>query len=470
MKRLPIVLTMLILAAFTFQSCEDMDDNAVPAHEFVWKGLNQYYLWQPNVPDLADDRFQSTAQFESFLNAYGSPENVFEHLLYQRGTVDRWSVIFSDFFVLENALQGVVKSNGVEFGLKYVPGSTTQIFGYVRYIQPNSDASGKDIRRGDLFYAINGTPLTTANYNSLLDLDTYTLNLADYAGGTLAPNGRDITLTKVQYAENPVYASNVVTQGSHTIGYLMYNGFYGSYDNELNAVFGQFASAGVTDLVLDLRYNGGGSIRTATYLASMITGQFTNQLFARQQWNPKMQAIYESQNPGALQNLFASQLSGGAAINHLNLNKVYIITTGSTASASELVINCLRPYIEVVTIGTTTIGKNVGSVTLYDSPDFTRHDINGSHRYAMQPIVLKLVNKDNFGEYSEGLAPTYELPEDMGNLGVIANPTEPLFAKAIAVITGSGRFAPVPDREFRHFADSKSIRRFGNEMYREDLP
>ena len=211
MKRLPIVLTMLILAAFTFQSCEDMDDNAVPAQEFVWKGLNQYYLWQPNVPDLADDRFQSTAQFDNFLSAYGSPENVFEHLLYERGTVDRWSVIFSDFFVLENALQGVVKSNGVEFGLKYVPGSTTQIFGYVRYIQPNSDASTKDIHRGDLFYAINGTPLTTSNYNSPLDLDTYTLNLPDYAGGVfdLVTRGSRLAAQHVQDDSSLFTISNV---------------------------------------------------------------------------------------------------------------------------------------------------------------------------------------------------------------------------------------------------------------------
>lgn len=471
MKKISFLLALLLAAAFTFQSCEDNDDNAVPAHEFVWKGLNQYYLWQPLVPDLADDRFASTDQFDSFLQAHGTPENLFEHLLYQRNVVDRWSVIFSDFYVLENALQGVVKSNGVEFGLKYVPGSTTNIFGYVRYIQPGTDAAGQDIHRGDLFYAINGTPLTVDNYNGLLDNDTYTLNLADYNGGAITPNNRNITLTKVQYSENPVYSIKIVNEGSHKIGYLMYNGFFGNYDNELNAAFGQFAAAGVTDLVLDLRYNGGGSIRTASYLASMITGQFNGQLFSRQQWNPKMQAVYQSNNPGALQNLFTSQLSNGAAINHLNLNKVYVITTGSTASASELVINCLRPYIEVVTIGTTTTGKNVGSVTLYDSPDFTRHDINGSHRYAMQPIVLKVVNKENFGDYSTGLVPTYELPEDMGNLGVIGDINEPLFAEAIDRIMNSGRHGfRGPEREFRHFADSKSILRFGNEMYREDLP
>jgi len=131
----------------------------------------------------------------------------------------------------------------------------------------------------------------------------------------------------------------------------MYNGFYAGYDSQLNAAFGTLKSANVTDLVLDLRYNSGGSINSATKLASMITGQFTGQLFAKQQWNSKAQAYYESSNPSSLENRFV----GG--LNSLQLNKVYILTTKGTASASELVINCLKPYINVVQIGDVTIGK-----------------------------------------------------------------------------------------------------------------
>lgn len=474
MKKLFALLGVLMVSAFALQGCDDLDDTDVPVYDFVWKGMNLYYLWKDEVPALRDGRFSNQGELNSYLQGFSSPENLFGSLLYQPEKVDRFSVIFSDYRVLENALQGVVRSNGVEFGLKYMPGSETDIFGYVRYILPNSDASLKDIQRGDLFRSVNGTNLTIANYQNLLSQLTYTLDLAIYSGGALTPTGEHVSLTKTEYAENPVYLVNVHETGAHKIGYIMYNGFYSNYNNELNAAFGQLSGQGVTDLVLDLRYNGGGSVRTATYLASMITGQFTGQLFAKQQWNARVQAHYESNFPQALQELFTAQITNGPAINSLNLTKVYILTSPSTASASELVINCLKPYIDVVVIGDRTVGKNVGSVTLYDSDDFGPAGRSSEHTYAMQPIVLKTVNKDGFGDYSAGIVPETAqntLPEDMANLGVLGNPSERLYARAIALITSGGRFAPseaaLPARNFK---DSKSMQRFGNEMYLDKAP
>lgn len=475
MKKIKTLLACLLVAAFAFQGCEDMDDNAVPVNDFIWKGLNLYYLWQENVPNLADDRFANQEQLNNFLEGYSSPENLFESLLYRKfpdgSRADRFSVMFSDFRVLENALQGVSTSNGMEFGLVYTDESQTNVFGYVRYILPGTNAASKDIHRGDIFYAVNGTQLTATNYASLLNQPVYTLSLADMVDDVIVPNERTVELSKAEYAEDPVYSVKVIDNGAQKVGYLMYNGFYANYDANLNNAFGQLKAAGVTELVLDLRYNGGGSIRTASYLASMITGQFTGQLFAKQQWNSKLQAYYESNNPQALVNLFSDKLSDGTAINHLNLSRVYIIATASTASASELVINCLKPYVGVTLIGDTTVGKNVGSVTLYDSPDFTRRDINGSHRYAMQPIVLRTVNKDGFGEYSAGIDPDVAHKEDYANMGVIGDPTEPLLAEAIARINGTGN----PDRRrtpklFKGFKDNKSMQRFCNDMYLEEMP
>jgi carboxyl-terminal processing protease len=472
MKKIYIVLTAVVLTALTFTACEDQDDKDVPVYDFVWKGLNTYYLWKDNVPALSDDKFATQADLNSYVQNYSSPESLFESLLYNPGVVDRWSVIFPDYQALENALQGISTSNGVEFGLRYTDATETSVFGYVRYILPGTDAATKDIQRGDIFYAVNGTPLTDDNYQSLLSGTTYTLNLATYNAGIITPTNESVTLTKVQYGENPVYFHQAYTQNGHTFGYLMYNGFYSAYENQLNAAFGDLKAQNVTDLVLDLRYNSGGSVRTASYLASMITGQFTGQLFARQQWNSRLQSYYESNNPGALQDLFASRLSNGTSINHLNLNRVFILTTKATASASELVINCLKPYIDVVVIGEKTTGKNVGSITLYDSKDFSKDDTKSN--YAMQPIVLKTVNKSGFGDYSAGINPSgqaYVLPEDMGNMGVIGNTSEPLFARAIAAITNTGRSAlHQPDVVFKEFRDSKNMRKFGSEMYRDDIP
>lgn len=474
MKKILALFGALMVTAFALQGCDDLDDTDVPVYDFVWKGMNLYYLWKDEVPALRDGRFANQGELNTYLQGFSTPEDLFTNLLYKREEVDRWSVIFSDYRVLENALQGVVRSNGVEFGLKYLPGSNTEVFGYVRYILPNSDASGKSIERGDLFRSVNGTDLNTSNYQNLLSQLTYTLDLATYSSGTLTPTGEHVTLTKSEYAENPVYLVNVHQKGSHKIGYLMYNGFFSNYNNDLNAAFAQLSGQGITDLVLDLRYNGGGSVRTATYLASMITGQFTGQLFSRQQWNSTIQAHYESNSPEALQELFTSQMGTGTAINSLNLDKVYILTTQSTASASELLINSLDPYIDVVVIGERTTGKNVASVTLYDSDDFGPQGRSSEHTYAMQPIVLKTVNKDGFGDYSDGIAPATSqntILEDMANLGVLGSPTEPLLARAIAIISGSGRFGKgQPDFPAVNFRDSKNMQRLGNEMYIDKAP
>ena len=476
MKKIRLLLAGLLVAGLAFQGCEDMDDNAVPVNDFIWKGLNLYYLWQADVPNLADDRFANQEELNNFLEAYSSPESLFESLLYRNypdgKKADRFSVIFSDYRVLENALQGVAKSNGVEFGLVYTDDTETDIFGYVRYILPNTDAATKDIQRGDIFYAVNGTELNVNNYQALLGQDTYTLNLATYVDGVITPTGEEVTLTKAEYAENPVYKITTHTVGDKKVGYLMYNGFYSTYDTDLNNAFGELAAAGVDELVLDLRYNSGGSVRTSTYLGSMITGpNESGKIFAKQQWNSKLQAYYEENNPGTLENRFSDELSNGTAINKLDLDRVFILTTESTASASELLINGLVPYIDVVVIGDTTTGKNVGSVTLYDSPDFTKNNRSGSHRYAMQPIVLKTVNADGFGDYTEGLAPTVELKEDYGNLGVLGELSEPLFAEAIDIIDGKSR-RPSGRRFIEHnnFRDSKNMRRFGTEMYIEEMP
>lgn len=466
MKKIAIPLLLSFLF-FAIISCEDNDDNAVPkalqSKDFVWKGMNLYYLWKSKIPDLADDRFASQNQLNTYTESFANPTELFNGLLYDRANVDKYSVIYSDYSVLEGVLTGNTKNNGVDFALQLKPGSSTEVYGWVRYIIPNSDASTKDIQRGDIFYAVNGTTLTVENYRALLlNTDNYTLNLADYNGGNITPNGQSVALTKTNLAENPIHLNTVITQGEKKVGYLMYNGFYAAYDNQLNTVFGNFKAQGITHLVLDLRYNSGGSVNTATKLASMITGQFPGQIFAKQQWNDKAQAYYEGKNPNSLLNKFYSGL------NSLNLTKVYILTSQSSASASELVINCLKPYINVIQIGDKTTGKNVGSITLYDSPTFAKKDVNTSHKYAMQPIVLKIVDKNGFGDYTSGISPNTEVIENHGNLGVLGNPDERLLNVALNQISVSGRMKPIDNSKTgRDFTDSKALNPLRTEMYVE---
>ena len=466
---------LFLLSGLLLQSCQDDNDDVIKTtdlevQDFIWKGMNLYYLWQADVPNLADDRFANQAGLDAFLQGYSEPENLFNALRVDK-SIDRFSWIVDDYRDLEGALGGITKNNGLDFQLAYKTQGSDDIYGYVRYILPNSDAAAKNVTRGTVFYGINGTQLNVSNYTSLLSNDTYTLNLADYNDGLVTPNGKSITLTKAVVAENPIFIKKVLTVGTHKIGYLMYNGFFNEYDLELNDAFGEFKSAQVTDFVLDLRYNGGGSILTATRLASMIYGEGKGKIFAKQEWNAKLNDYFKSNNPEQLNNYFTDKIDK-TTINSLNLNKVYILTSPNTASASELVINGLKPFVNVVQIGGTTVGKNVGSVTIYDSPTFGKTNINPNHRYAMQPLVLRLVNAAGFGEYTSGLLPNIAINETASNLGVLGDKEEPFLKATINVITGGSTArtsAPNNEKAAIYFKDTKTMNG-QNQMFIDEAP
>ncbi len=464
----------LALLLFLGWSCSDDDPDIVEPEienveiqDFIWNGMNLFYLWQPRVPNLADDRFASQTEYEQFLASKPDPEEFFESLIYNRQTVDFWSWIVDDYIELENQFAGISKSNGVDFGLARISANSNDILGYVRYIMPDSDASNKDIRRGDAFTHVNGTQLTIENYRELLfsDMDTYTLTLATIQNGTVVPNGRSVELTKFEYTENPILIAKTFDEGGKKIGYLLYNGFTRGFDDELNDVFLQFKNEGVTDLILDFRYNPGGSVSTAVALASMVTGQFKGEIFSKEQWNPKIQAELEQSQPDWLVNKFSDKLTNGRSINSLNLNRVHIIVTGSSASASELIISGLEPYIDVTLIGSQTSGKYTASITLYDSANFGREGANPNHLYAMQPIVLESVNSLGNND-KNGYEPDIERFESLSNLGVLGARNEALLNLAINDIVGAAaKFEEFKPEDFVMFTDSKKFTPLADNMY-----
>ena len=454
-----IVLSVLTILTLITVSCTNDDINIpeeIEVQDFIWKGLNLYYFWQEDVPDLANDRFSNQGQLNNFLNNYDDPKDLFDALKFNPGQEggDKYSWIVDDYIELEQQLQGTSKNNGVKYGLVPFSGGN-DLFGYVQYISPNSDASNKDIKRGDLFLEVDGQQLTLDNYRDLLfgANDSYTLGLASIDNTTISLTGETVSLTKEIYTENPVFLTKTIDKGGKKIGYIMYNAFRANFETELNNAFLQLKNEGVTDLVLDLRYNGGGRISTATSLASMITGQFEGELFSKESWNSKLQEFLEEEFPERLTNNFGSTIENNSIINSLNLTKLYVLVTKRSASASELVINGLKPYIDVTLVGSKTEGKHVGSVTLYDSENFLRTGANQNHFYAMQPIVLQEVNKLGENNNNTGFDPNIPLAEDYGNLGVLGDEDEPLLEAALNDILGMS--TPVKRKSF--FSGLKEI-------------
>jgi carboxyl-terminal processing protease len=420
----------ILVGLLVFSGCfEDFDDTIRPAsnleiQNFIYRGLNYFYLYKADTPELANDAFLTNEDRNNFLENFESPQTLFDYL---KSDQDRFSFLADDYVSLENALGGVTLNNGMEFGLVFYPDDSGNVFGYVRYVLPNSSAASNDLQRGVIFNTIDGQQINENNYNDLLAPDTYSIGLATFDGVSITPTQISVELTKSQITENPIHIVQTLTIEGQKVGYLMYNAFTRDFDPELNSVFAEFKNQGIEHLILDLRYNGGGSVETAVDLSSMITGQFNNQVFYTEQWNQDRQAQYAS--PG----LFNSEISNGDVINSLNLDQVYIITSARSASASELVINGLAPYINITQVGDTTTGKFQASFLLYDAPapNFNRSQANISHTYAMLPLVFKTANAAGNTDYIDGLVPDIQQKENYANLGQLGSITEPLLAETL---------------------------------------
>ena len=179
-------------------------------------------------------------------------------------------------------------------------------------------------------------------------------------------------------------------------------------------------------------------------MASSITGQFHGDILKRDVYNNEIQEYFENNNPDVLVDRFTNKVTDiernvvRSSISSLNLNKLYVLTSSSTASASEVVISGLQAYIDVVAIGTDTFGKYTGSLTIYDSDNFRKDgdNLNPDHKWAMQPIIMKYTN--SLGQDVKGGIPsTIQLVDYVSEYGVLGDVDEPLLAKAIETITGA---------------------------------
>jgi len=457
------VLILLLTGLFILQSCDTStsatDGGEITASEekqFVWNGLNYWYYWQDRVADLADSRKDDKRAFSQFLNVYDDERELFDHLKYD--LEDDFSWFIDDYEVHEAARLGTSKSFGFRFGLGQEPNSSN-VFGFVQYVVDDSPADRAGLKRGDIFRGINGQNLTFPINADLFDDDEYVLTMATvrrFENGYLIQNTNEtVQVISETLTENPIHTFRMYNFGSRTVGYLLYNSFRFNFHEELNDRFGTFKENGVNELVLDLRYNGGGALLTSALLASMISGESDNSIFAELRYNNKRSSNNEEFSfftRVPIYDVSGSPVSGDdPVLNSLGLSRVYILTSLRTASASETVINGLRPYgIDVVLIGRPTIGKDEGSITVYDAPgaNYSPRDseqrsmINPNHKRAMQPIIFKIFNADG-EDYPEGFLPTAgttaqsEFNYLVGGLPPLGDPEEQLFKTALGHMSGT---------------------------------
>ncbi len=428
----------------------DLENPKYEVSDFVWQAMNFWYFWQRDVPLLSDSRGNNRSQYIKFIKENSKAEDFFQAL---RHDDDRFSWFIDDYIEQEKSFQGVSKDHGMQYRLAYIDRDINEdLYGFVQLVHLDSNAEKQGVQRGMLFTHINDQALNFNNYMNLTDGDSFTITVANYDTEKQEFKNTDtkITLTKEEdFVKNPIVFNDIIERGGQKIGYLFYNQFVNNdvRHREINDIFGEFKHQGISDLIVDLRYNPGGSIATAQLLASAISGKGSNDVFSKTFWNSKVLRTFYGEEGDIAK--FMNVVPGDEEINinKLDLERVFFITSSRTASASELVINALEPYMDVIIVGDQTVGKNDGSLTLYDvgnahPSDYwnrrnPKNPVNPNHKFALQPIVLKTANSEGFYQYEDGLVPNYEIRERILSLGTIGDSHEPLLARALQEIAPS---------------------------------
>lgn len=412
-------------------SCRNNDVKTGDAlvNEFIAVNMDYWYYWRDKITPNSNKSLAPEAYFNSLLYPFDAQA---------RPDGDRFSRFLPNASETEASLSGESKATGARVALY---NNNNNIAGFVMYLLPGSPAAKAGIKRGDIFgkITVDGQVATIDNYSKLFAEGTnyvYTIGSYDNSNRVFVTTDQTKTVVATALQEDPMLLDTIYTKGNKKIGYLVYNRFYSKpnnsdqalYDQKMAQIFGKFKAAGINEFVLDLRYNGGGFISTAVTLASFIAKGVTDKtVMSRDEYNSKVSPDLEK-NQGKEFNLnyFKAKPEniGG------NLSRVYVLTSTRTASASELVINALKPFMEVTLIGDVTTGKNVGSIVIKDSKN---RFVQG-----MMPIILKTFNSAGQSDYTAGFTPNISVKESLSlPFYAFGDLREPLLSEAYFQITGT---------------------------------
>lgn len=382
-------LLLIILIGITIISCRETDEGLPDFPEgstesinvWVQDSMRRYYYWADQIPAKPDYHLPVKDFFKSLL----SPQDRFSYIVDTKNSS-----------TYPRSIRGMY---GFDYAVLQL--GNGEVVTVIKLVLTNSPAMNAGLKRGMMIKKINGTVITASNAeqltSSLPDQTVINLTVGDWQNNTIV-NEKNITVYYGYSLEQPIN-SKIIEQAGKKTGYLYIYDFPDGMTQSLNQKFSEFKAAGVQELILDLRYNYGGSVSSAAALCSLIPSGITA--------GSQFITYKGNKNGGEVKRTFSQQIAYDPNAldfnilhaNSLGLNKVYILTSSSTASASEIVINNLKPYMEVIQVGEKTLGKDMAGFAIEDKRKPKKIS------WQIHPVIYKVFNANGEGGYSNGIVP-----------------------------------------------------------------
>lgn len=383
-------------------------------NDWIYNQMKKYYKWNETMPDKGDLGLNPKEYFNRLLNK---------------------SDLYS-YAVNPNLPETVPQSLRRNFGfdISFVE-YQSKIYGVILYALEDSPAKNNGLLRGQLITQINGEVLNLNNYEkiykSIIATTHLDLKVVSYSKETGFSKPESVSLLQGFSFSQPIF-TQVITNNNTKIGYVEIPHFDVGQAKLFQQIFQELKNQNITELVLDLRYNGGGDVSSATALSIILAPNINaNDLFIQFEGNKNGGLVKQSFQQALESN--ERNVSFDVLKNvHPDIKKVYILCGKRTASASEIIINNLRPFMEVITIGEKTVGKDVAGFPIEDDR------IPNVKGWILYPSIYKLFNAKHEGDYSNGINPSIVVDElQEPEIFPLGNRSELLLSAAINVQSGN---------------------------------
>lgn len=445
---LPVLLLGLCLAGCdkrsTLPERTEQQKVYLYVNTFAFNRINQYYLWNEEVAAALKD--------------WKTADEPIAKVQSVRYRDDRWTLLTDDVDSFYDSTTGHRKGFGFEVGMDL---SAAQLI--VLYTYAGSPAEEAGLKRGDAITSLNGSPIPTQDYSAFIkqalrNKDRVTLGMK---------SGATIQLTARDMYENPVLLSKIFDCGGKKVGYLAYTSFTLDSYKDLISICKAFKQAGVSELILDLRYNGGGFVLAEQFFASMLAPEAevkAKSVLSTEVYNSKLTAQYAKEgvdNRSYFTTEFKFSTTDGqkydfsTADANVGISKLYAIISSGTASASEALLCDLYPYMDITLVGAQTHGKFCTG-WLFRGPDFYKETADESREKGVDPdegkrytenwalylMYARFADKDGVTRcMPDGLTPDYAVKDNPKNPCPLGDPQEDMLARALALC---GYPAPAP--------------------------